>query len=101
MATRPKFVPLGVIAGVLLVGGPGLRGGNGGVSGQLTDPQGKPVADAKVSIARDRDSRARVTHTDSDGKYAFYSLPTGSYTLAAAASGFVDISQTAVIDVDV
>ena len=92
MPTRSKLASLGAIVGVLLIATTGLRADNGSVSGQLTDPQGRRVADAKVSVVQDHDSHTRETRTDSEGRYAFYSLPTGVYKLVAAASGFVDIS---------
>ena len=71
--------------------------GVAGLSGRITDPQGKPVADAKVSIAEERASRTWQTHTDSDGRYAFHSLPTGAFKLAVSAPGFADVSQTAML----
>src|SRR5260370_20432932 len=94
MATRSKFVSLGVIVSVLLVAGTALRADNGSVSGQLTDPQGKPVADATVSVVQDRDSQTAQTRTDANGRFAFYSLRLGVYKLVGVAPGFVDVSQT-------
>jgi hypothetical protein len=93
VATRPKSILPGVIAGVLLAGGAGLRADDGSVSGRLTDPQGRPVAEAKVSVRQDRDSVARETRTDSDGRYALTSLRAGAYQIVAAAPGFVDVRQ--------
>lgn len=93
MLARSKLISPCVLAGLLLVAGTELRAANGSVSGQLTDPQGKPVADAKVSVVRDRDSRTLATRSDSDGRFAFSSLPPGNYKLNGAASGFVDVSQ--------
>jgi hypothetical protein len=92
--TARSNVSASVIVGVLLVAGTGLGADSGRVSGQLTDPQGKPVADARVSIVQDRDFGIRETRTDSDGRYAFNSLPAGAYKLGAAAAGFVDVRQT-------
>ena len=94
MATRSGLICLSVIAGLILVTATGLRAANGSVSGQLTDPQGKPVADAKVNLVQGHDSRARETHSDSDGRFAFYSMPAGSYRIVGAAPGFVDIIRT-------
>jgi Carboxypeptidase regulatory-like domain len=48
-----------------------------------------------VSVALDRDSRAQQTHTDSDGKFAFSSLPPGAYQITGAAPGFVSVSRDA------
>jgi len=93
MLARSKLISPCFLAGLLLVAGTELRAANGSVSGQLTDPQGKPVADAKVSVARDRDSRTLATRSGSDGRFVFSSLPPGDYKLNGAASGFVDVSQ--------
>ena len=82
------------MAGMLLVAGAALAAGHGSVGGQVTDPQGRPVADAKITFAQDRDSPPRETRADADGRYAFYGLPTGAYELVAAAPGFVDVSRT-------
>jgi hypothetical protein len=97
MTTRPKLVSLSFIAGVLLVAGTALRADSGSVSGRLTDPQGKPVADARLSVVPGRGARNLETRTGPDGRYVFHSLPAGAYKFVAAASGFVDISQTATI----
>ena len=77
---------------VLLLAARALSGADGTVTGQLADPQGKPVADAKVSMAQNGDSRAQETRTSSNGEYTFPSIPTGTYKLAAAAQGFVDVN---------
>jgi hypothetical protein len=94
MTTRPNSLRPGVIIGVLLVAGAALAAGNGRVSGQLTDPQGRPVANARITIAPNRQAPARETRADADGRYAFDALPVGTYELAAAAPGFVDVSRT-------
>jgi hypothetical protein len=85
-----------VIAGLLLVAGAGLGASNGTVSGQLTDPQGKPVADARVNLVPEHGSQSQETHTIPDGRFTF-SLPSGRYELVAAEPGFVDVSRTVVI----
>jgi hypothetical protein len=93
MPTLPTLGFLPFITVVLLVAGTEHQADNGSVSGRLTDPQGRPVADAKVRLAQDHDSPTREAYTDTEGRYAFYSLPTGKYKLVAAAPGFVDITQ--------
>jgi hypothetical protein len=64
------------------------------VSGQVTDPQGRPVADAKVSVFANRDSRVQETRSDAAGRFAFAALPAGEYTLAGTAPGFAEVSRT-------
>src|SRR5690349_20306420 len=94
MATRSTLISPCIIVGLLLVASTGLRAADGSVSGRLTDLQGRPVADAKVSLVQRRDSRTQDTHSDSDGRFAFYSLPAGAYKIVGVALGFVDTSRT-------
>jgi hypothetical protein len=58
------------------------------ISGRVTDPQGKPVANASVAM------NSAVTSTDLDGRFDFPSLSAGTYSLTAAAAGFVDLHRT-------
>jgi hypothetical protein len=67
----------------------------GDIAGKITDPQGKPVANARVTAAQVRGSVVRETRAGADGAYAFDELPAGDYRIAATAPGFVDIGQTA------
>src|ERR1039458_8091135 len=92
MAHRRKFVCRSLLAALVAVASAGLATA-GSVTGQLTDPQGKPVADATVSVLRDRDVAILETHTGSDGRFGFSSLPAGSYQLVAAAADFMEISE--------
>ena len=71
-----------------------LRAATGSVSGQLTDPQGKPVANGNVSVLQGSDTRIQETRSDPDGRFTFSSLRAGGYKLVGTASGFADVSQT-------
>ena len=76
------------LAALLLAAGQIWAAPAGSIRGQVTDPQGKPVADATVRVLE-----ARVeTLTNSDGRFAF-SLPVGSYRLVAEDADFVAIGQ--------
>jgi len=85
---------------VLLLAGVALAAGNGTVSGQLTDPQGRPVANARLTLAPGGGSAPRETRADGEGRYAFRGLPPGDYDLAAAAPGFVDVKRTVIVAAD-
>ncbi|HUB18617.1 MAG TPA: carboxypeptidase-like regulatory domain-containing protein [Acidobacteriaceae bacterium] len=60
----------------------------GTVVGQVTDPSGALVPDAKITLT---DAGAGITLygvTNDEGKYAFPNVPPGTYTLTAAKPGF-------------
>ena len=71
------------IAGLLLI--VGIADG-GSVRGQLSDPQGQPVANASVAVSQ------QETHTDAQGGFVFLSVPAGVYTISGRAAGFADVS---------
>jgi hypothetical protein len=63
------------------------------VSGRLTDPQGKAIAQASIRLGTPAAAR-RETLTDDDGRFSFASIVSGSYTLEARQAGFADLKQT-------
>src|SRR5271169_6826245 len=93
MPARSNIVLASLALGMLLAGSPALRAERGSVRGQLTDLQGKPVADAKVTVTQDRDPRSQDSLTGSDGRFVFPSLPAGAYKIVAAALGFIDANS--------
>jgi hypothetical protein len=58
------------------------------VVGTVTDPSGAAVPKAEVTIQNAETNQARKAVTDGNGAYEFSFLPTGSYTLTVAATGF-------------
>jgi hypothetical protein len=62
--------------------------GTTSIVGDVTDPQGGPVAGAKVSIIDKASAVSRESQTDETGHYQFLSLQPGTYTLHAEAPGF-------------
>jgi hypothetical protein len=60
---------------------------NGTVSGQVSDPQGKPLPDAKIRIA------SQETSSDLDGRFTLSEIPSGKANIVAKAAGFADITQ--------
>lgn len=65
----------------------------GRITGQLTDPQGQPVAGARLRLSAG-DSRILDTATDGDGRFVFPSLPQRAYQLTANAPGFAEVRET-------
>jgi len=64
------------------------------ISGQLTDPQGNPVAGAEVRLAAGSDASRTETASDADGRFVFPAVPMGSYELRAMAADFTETTAT-------
>ncbi len=82
---------------LLFVVSSGLRAETGSMHGQLTDPQGRPVAKGAVRIGRDRDLKAQGAHTDTDGRFDFPALPAGDYQIIGTAPSFEDVRRMVTI----
>src|SRR6266481_5037367 len=67
---------------------------SGSIQGTVVDEKGGAVVDAVVE-ARNLDTNLlKTVMTDSDGRFAFLSLPPGNYTITISKTGFATISQT-------
>jgi hypothetical protein len=75
-----------------------LVGGNGYLSGMVTDPTGAAVAGATVRLLDERGTPVASTFSDSAGNYSFSSLSPGDYRLEFEKNGF---SKTAVTQLNV
>jgi len=58
-----------------------LMGGNGRLSGQITDPSGGEVPGTKVKLLDENGAVLAQTVTDGNGNYSFSSLAVGNYRL--------------------
>ncbi len=65
-----------------------LSGGNGLLSGTITDPSGGAVGGASVTLRDENNNIVGQTTADSSGRYAFSSLAAGNYRLETDFSGF-------------
>jgi hypothetical protein len=65
-----------------------LVGGNGRLSGAVTDSSGAVVAGASVRLLDGNGALIATTSADSNGLYSFSSLPTGQYQLEFQSPGF-------------
>jgi hypothetical protein len=75
-----------------------LRADDPRVSDRVTDPQGKPVGAASLTVNSTGNSTVGIqalrTNTDSDGRFVFSTIPAGTFSLTVAAPGFVDLRRT-------
>jgi hypothetical protein len=65
-----------------------LVGGNGRLSGTVTDPSGAAVPNTSVRLLDENGAQIANTMTDSSGNYSFSSLAVGSYSLELDQRGF-------------
>jgi hypothetical protein len=65
----------------------------GGLRGQVLDPQGAVVANAKVTVTNQATGVAQDTQTTSAGTYNFPSLLPGAYTVTVEATGFAKYTR--------
>jgi hypothetical protein len=61
---------------------------NGRITGQVTDPQGRPIAGAGVQVVNPEGTFQRDTKTDASGVFTVADLPPGAYLVVVAAEGF-------------
>src|SRR3981189_3571041 len=67
---------------------------SGSIQGTVVDEKGGAVADATVQTCALPIYLLKTVMTDSDGRFAFLSLPPGRYTITISKTGFATISQT-------
>ena len=88
----------GAIA-LLLIGGTGLlfgQGSTGRIRGTIKDPSGAVIPNASVTARANATGLEIRLTTNTEGAYAFNSLPIDSYTVIASASGFSTSQRTEV-----
>jgi len=73
---------------VLFAASTSAQTGTSGISGAVTDQQGRAVAGAKVTITNTGTNATRTTETTAAGVYTFDLLPPADYRLEVEAAGF-------------
>ena len=66
---------------------------NAQIAGIVTDPEGRPVANASVVLLQEGTNLKRQAQTNSSGEYAAPFLPDGSYQIRIAVTGFAPAEQ--------
>jgi hypothetical protein len=64
------------------------------ITGKVSDPQGLPVANARVGLMSSEGAGTRETTTSENGEFAFRGVTPGTYTLTARARSFKIASKT-------
>ena len=73
-------------------GAPATCGG-GNLCGLVTDPQGKPVAGANISLVSAGNAAVRATRSDAEGRFSMALVQPGGYHILAAVSEFLPLRQ--------
>ena len=68
----------------------------GTISGTITDSTGTTIPNAAVLVHNDETGNERHLQTGPDGRYAAPSIPVGSYTITADATGFSQQRRTGI-----
>jgi hypothetical protein len=73
---------------------PFARAASASITGQLTDPQGKPVAGARLRLTSGLDPNPVESVSDAAGRFVFSSLADGTWQLSATAPSFAAVKKT-------
>lgn len=65
-----------------------LEPGSSQLNGQVTDPTGAAIANAKVSVLNENNQVVAQGVSDEDGEYSFDDLPVGNYRIQVESPGF-------------
>jgi hypothetical protein len=65
-----------------------LEPGSSQLNGQVTDPSGAVIANAKVSVLNESNQVVAQGVSDEDGEYSFDDLPVGNYRIQVERPGF-------------
>lgn len=69
----------------------------GSIHGTIVDPNGAPVAGARIKLIRQDQSPSQETQAGDDGQYSFVNLAPGSFQLSFTAEGFATQSSSGVV----
>ncbi len=95
MRTLKPFVLLLTLSVSSLLYGQGVATGDLHVL--VVDPQGKAVADARVTAQNAGQGIVRMASSNGEGEYSFLSLPPGSYVVTVSEQGFAKASAKDVV----
>jgi hypothetical protein len=86
---------------VVLLSFPALQAATGTIGGTISDPSGKFVARAVVTLTKVEQRTVRTFNTQNDGVFSFTTLEAAKYTITAEApSGFAIWRKSVNLEVD-
>jgi hypothetical protein len=88
------LLTIGLVFGVSICWG---QGGNGSMSGTVTDSTGGAIAGARVSATNTGTGQIREAQTGQDGTYVVPLLPPGTYTVTVSQTGFSTVTRSGVV----
>jgi hypothetical protein len=90
-----------VLLGLFGIGSQAAAQMTGSILGNVSDPSGAVVINAKVTVQSTQEGLIRMAVSNGSGTYMLPQLPLGSYTVTVEASGFEKFVNTAVrVDAD-
>lgn len=69
------------------------------LSGRIEDPNGSAIAGAEVTVSNLATNRTQTAISDATGRYRLSTLPVGTYSVKARASGFADFERAITVAV--
>ncbi len=87
-----------LLVAVLFVAGPAWAQYTASIQGNVTDPSGAAVAQAKVELENLSNHISAATTTDTEGGYRFLSLAPGPYKVSVVAAGFSRAEETITLE---
>src|ERR1700757_132595 len=95
-----KWVLSASICAYLRLSSP-LLAQNAEVSGSITDPSGRAVPDARISVENPNTAATRAVSSNAQGEYSVPALLPGPYNITVEAMGFKAIHQNGItVEVD-
>lgn len=91
--TIPTWMTIGIGA-LLITASAAAQTGDAAITGQVSDPSGSPIPSASVNLTNVDTGVARTLATDNDGRYRFFPVSPGHYTIKVGATGFKAASFT-------
>src|ERR1700737_431998 len=82
-----KYVPLIIVALLMVPIGALAQGDNGKISGTVKDQNGAIVPGATVTATNDRTGEERTANTSTDGTFSIPGLKASTYTVTATTTG--------------